>query len=239
MLLSNNIETKAMLVHHNRTTSMVSVTSHDVLALDEGRAFTLGAGRAFSAYDKADLANLLLDEDSSIDFLPENRLVSSRTMLIWYRLPETRDIRFANRTIKTPMPGLIFIAAANWPLRCFAFKGRKRPTLDTPLYYPPLGNVYRDGNFCTGNVNLPREVRAEHIPTWENFVLESTNTHSGSVKPVRGCTTVDDLANFLAGLEESKAKTFPAGKLAPCTENGEPKTLSHVLKGGEACKGLR
>ena len=86
MLLSNNIETKAMLVHHNRTTSMVSVTSHDVLALDEGRGFTLGAGRAFSAYDKADLASLLLDEDSSSEFLPENRLVNSRTMLVWYRL---------------------------------------------------------------------------------------------------------------------------------------------------------
>jgi len=49
----------------------------------------------------------------------------------------------------------------------------------------------------------------------------------------------DDLANFLAGLEESNAKTFPAGKLAPCAESGEPKTLSHILKGGEACTGLR
>ena len=232
-MLSENINTKAMLVHHHTHTGMVSVTSHDVLALDDGRGFTLGAGRAFSAYDKAELASLLLNEGAANDFLPEHFLVHSRTVLCWYRQPEKRLVPFRCGSIEAPLPGLIFVAMGDRPLRCFAFKGKLRPTPETPLYYAPLGNVYAGGTFCTGNNNVPREVRRENIPAWEAFVLDSTNTHSGSARPVRGCGSFEALIEFYQQLAQSQAKTFPANKLVPYCPNASHLTLGDVLNRGD------
>lgn len=231
-MLSEHISSKAMLVHHHNQTGVVAMTSHDVIALDDGKGFTLGAGRAFSAYDKSELASLLLNEDSNAEFLPENFLFSSRTVLAWYRRPSLHDIPIQGERIRAPLPGLIFLAAANQSFRCFAFKGSHRPTPETELFYVPLGNVYQGGTFCTGSAHVPRDVRTENIPAWENFVLESDNTHDGTVNPVRGCQSFAALKDFYRMLSENNAKRFPAGKLVACQASGRPLTLGQAAMGG-------
>jgi len=232
-MLSERISSKAMLVHHHQHTGMVSVTSHDVIELDSGKGFTLGAGRAFSPSGKADLVNLLLNEDTKAEFLQEKFLICSRNLLVWYRKPAPQQISFSGEAVTVPLPGLIFIAAAGQSLRCFAYKGSDRPTPDTELFYPPLGNVYREGTFCTGNANVPRDVSVQNIPAWEGFVLESDNTHQGSVMPVRKCRSFKDQIAFMRQLSEKGAKRFPARELVPYTICGATGTLGQAVERGE------
>lgn len=232
-MLSEKVSSKAMLIHHHSQTGVVTVTSHSVIALEDGKAgFTLGAGRAFSPYDKSELATLLLNEDAGAEFLPESYLFSSRTVLAWYRRPGVHDIPILGERIRAPLPGLIFIAAANQSFRCFAFKGNQRPTPETELFYAPLGNVYQGGTFCTGSGNVPRDVRRENIPAWESFVLESDNTHSGTVEPVAGCRSFEALKEFYRALSEKGSKRFPASKLVSAGSYSGPLTLAQAIKGG-------
>lgn len=232
-MLSDNVSSKAMLVHRHTFTGMVSVTSHDVIALDGGTGFTLGAGRAFSPDDKAELASILLNEDSQVDFLQETQLVRSKTVLVWYRKPGLHSIPFPQGQIEAPLPGLVFIADSRG-LRCFAYKGAKRPTAETPLFYPPLGNVFTGGTFCSGNVNLPREIRVQNIPAWESFVLDSKNTHAGSVQPVLSCKGLDELVTFYRELSKAKAKRFPSSQLVKVTGKEGQQTLGQAIVRGEA-----
>lgn len=232
-MLSENISSKAMLIHHHNQTGVVSVTSHSIIALEGCNVgYTLGAGRAFSSYDKTELAALLLNENASAEFLPENYLFCSRNVLAWYRRPGVHEIPFQGERIRAPLPGLIFIAAANQAFRCFAFKGTQRPTPDTELFYAPLGNVYEGGSFCTGSGDVPRDVRSENIPAWENFVLESINTHSGSVQPVAGCASFEGLKDFYRALHAKGAKRFPASKLVSTGSYRGPLTLAQAIKRG-------
>ncbi|HHG4594549.1 TPA: PRTRC system protein B [Pseudomonas aeruginosa] len=229
-MISNNISSKAMLIHHHQQTGQVNVTSHDVLAVQGGKGFTLGAGRAFSDHDKRALVELLLNEHSQIEYVPNNLVVRGRGCLVWYVAPQLIDIPFPDKTIKAPLPGLIFCAFEGMPLRCYAFKGNNRPEASTPLFYAPLGNVYEDGDFCTGNVKLPEEVLVQNIPTWERFVLESTNTHIGTVNPIKGCENFQGMIAFYQQLAESKARRFPAKSLVPFRHRGAHLTLDTVVQ---------
>lgn len=117
-MLSEKVSSKAMLIHHHSQTGVVTITSHSVIALEDGKAgFTLGAGRAFSSYDKSELVALLLDEDAGAEFLPEHYLFSSRTVLAWYRRPGLHDIPLLGERLRAPLPGLIFIAVVVNPSR--------------------------------------------------------------------------------------------------------------------------
>ncbi|MOA32195.1 hypothetical protein D3C78_1533940 [compost metagenome] len=140
---------------------------------------------------------------------------------------------FEGERIEAPLPGLVFIATDGAKFRCFAFTGTDRPSAETPLYFAPLGNVYNDGSFCSGNVQLPREIRLENIQVWQRFVLESTNTHHGSVDPIQGCEGFADLVAFYRTLNESQAQEFPQDRLVPVMRNGEPVTVESVVKEGK------
>lgn len=229
-MISNETTSKAMLIHHHAQTGQVNVTSHDVLAIEGGKGFVLGAGRAFSEHDKRSLVELLLNEQPQIEFVPSNLVVRGRGCLVWYVVPQVIDVPFPEATIKAPLPGLIFCAVEGKPLRCFAYKGNKRPEPSTPLFYAPLGNVYQDGNFCTGNVKLPQEVLVENIPTWERFVLESVNTHLGSVTPIKGCENFSGMVAYYRGLAESRAKKFPAKSLVPVMRYRDQVTLDAIVQ---------
>ncbi|MBA1250275.1 MULTISPECIES: hypothetical protein [Pseudomonas] len=228
-MLNEQISSKALLIHHHKQTGRLDLTSHDIMPLDEGRQFTLGAGRAFSAWDKETLLNVLLDEMPEAEFIGPNILVRGRNMLVWYTPKQIIDIPFRGELIRAPIPGLIYVAQANRALRSFAFKGNARPTPDTELFYVPLGNVYSGGTFCNGNVNLPRNISPSNIEVWQRFVLESTNTHQGTICPMKGIRGFEDLIEFYRNLS-AKAKTFPASRLVPLTCLGDKIRLSDVIK---------
>lgn len=212
-MLLENVQTFALLVHQHTVTKNIDITTHKVLSLSAGQ-HTLGAGRAMTGTDKDALLGILLDEDQSVDFIPENVLISTRTVLAWYREPEVREIPFKDGVqVNAPLPGLVFIARDGQPLRTYAYKGRKRPTPDTELYFTPLGNVYESGTTCTGNVNVPRNVSVANVPKWESFILDARNTHLSGIVPIKGITDFAGLVGFYKSLEEKAAKTFPAKRL--------------------------
>ena len=223
-MFHEQISSKALLVHHHTKTGRLDLISHEVLALEGGKQFTLGAGRAFSASDKEALLNLLQEESGEAEFIDPSILVRGRNLIVWYTPRQVLDIPFPNEMIRAPLPGLIYVAQAGVELRCFAFKGSNRPTLDTELFYPPLGNVYSGGTFCSGNVHLPREIELSNIPQWQRFVLESTNTHQGGLCPIKGLDSFAKLIQFYRDL--SCKKTFPAAKLVPVLRRQNMKVLS-------------
>lgn len=242
-MLFDNVESRALLIHRHNETKNIDITTHDVIPVDGG-AFTLGAGRAMTIADRDQLTAILLDEDRETPFIQEHILASSRSMICWYRKPGFAELPFSMKqkvnTIKAPLPGLIFFATADSPLRCFAFKGNARPTPETKLYYPPLGNVFSKGTFCSGNTNVSRTLTLTNIPDWENFVLGAASTHMGDISPVKGIERGDlqQLATFLEGLTAAGKKVFPPAKMVPVNlpapNWGEPKehvTLNTVLNG--------
>lgn len=230
-MLSEKIESRAMLIHRHTTTQRLDITSHEVLPVEGGKSFTLGAGRAFSALDKEALIDLLRDEEPSIEFIPDNLLVRGRSLLVWYIAPQMQEIPFRDEIIHAPIPGLILLAG-NGRFRCYSYKGKGRPTPDTVLHFAPLGNTYSDGTFCSGNVNLPREIVLENMPIWERFVLESTNTHGGGVVPLNKIANFKELVEFYRDLSASKAKKFPDQRLKPAQGKSGELTLKEAINMG-------
>lgn len=232
-MLGPNIETRAILIHHNTRLSRLDITSHEVLPVQGAMGYTLGAGRAFSSLDKEIFTELLTSEQQDVEFIPENVLIRSRTCITWYRKPQITRTTFSSHggqcAYDAPLPGLIFVASEGNPLRCFAYKGKDRPGPDTQLYYAPLGNVYSRGNFCSGNANLPKNIALENMAAWEGFVTQAENTHSGDVEPVAGCNSFGELVAFFQQLQEKKAKTFPSRKLVPMMGPEVQMTLACLL----------
>ncbi|MGG6987377.1 UNVERIFIED_CONTAM: hypothetical protein P3D65_29290 [Pseudomonas aeruginosa] len=228
-MLSEKVECRAMLIHRHVEPHRLDITSHEVLPLEGGKTFTLGAGRAFSSLDKEVLIDLLREEEPSIEFLPENLLVRGRNKLVWYTAPQVLEIPFRGEIIKAPIPGLIYLAGG--VLRCYAYKGKSRPTPETELHFAPLGNTYNNGTFCSGNVNLPREILIENIPIWQRFVLESTNTHGGGVIPLKGIKDFKELVQFYRDLSAKQAKKFPDRCLKLSEVKGKPLTLKAAING--------
>lgn len=214
-MLNSDTTAKALVMYMNSRTSRLDLTSHDVVATATDGEFALGAGRAFSQEDKESLIDILLNVESTIDFLNPRILVKSRTHLVWFNPPQVIDVMFRDVSYKAPIPGLVYIALAGGRLRCFAYKGKGRPHQETKLYQVPLGNVYSNGSFCTGNVQTPKDHSVASIEGWENFVLRCTNTHKGGVTVIRGADTTEAIIEFYKDLSESNAKAFPAAKLVP------------------------
>jgi len=214
-MLNQEVEASALLIYRNTNTGRLDMTSHEVMAAPDDGRYTLGAGRAFSEHDKEALVDILLNTESTLEFLDTKILIKSRTHLVWYTPPQHIDVLFKEAMYNAPIPGLVYIAQLGKPLRCFAFKGKARPTPETPLFYVPMGNMYRDGTFCVGNVTVPKDNSIGSIPGWEQFVLQCTNTHAGGTKVLNGDSSYEGLKALYKKLNESKAKAFPAAKLIP------------------------
>ena len=82
-MFHEQISSKALLVHHHKETGRLDLTSHEVLALEGGKQFTLGAGRAFSASDKEALLNLLQEESGEAEFIDPGILVRGCNLIVW------------------------------------------------------------------------------------------------------------------------------------------------------------
>ncbi|MBM5458915.1 PRTRC system protein B [Pseudomonas sp. P66] len=231
-MLNSQVKARALLAFHHLKTGRLDFTSHEVIPAAVDGGFTLGAGRAFSEEDKETLVDLLLNIESEVEFIDTRILVKSRTALVWYNAPQVIDVQFKGATHTAPIPGLIYIATPG-KLRCYAFKGKSRPTPDTKLYFAPLGNMYAGGSFCTGNVDVPKDNNIASIPGWERFVLNCTNTHMGT-KSLKTPTEYKDVIAFYKKLSDTNAKSFPASELMPVTHKANQLTLRDaVALGGE------
>ena len=231
-MLNNDVTARALIAFHHTKTNRLDFTSHEVINSPVEGGFTLGAGRAFSEEDKETLVDLLLNIDAGIEFIDTRILIKSRSLLAWYNPPQVIDVLFRDSVHKAPIPGLIFIASQG-KLRCFAFKGKGRPTPDTKLFLAPMGNMYSSGSFCSGNCDVPKDNTIASIPGWERFVLQCVNTHMG-IKVLKTPTNYEEDIAFYKMLSDTSAKNFPAAQLLPMLAKGVQLTLKDaVVTGGE------
>ncbi|WP_409286974.1 PRTRC system protein B [Pseudomonas guariconensis] len=228
-MLNQNIKAQALIAYHHTKSGRLDFTSHQVVEASEVGQFTLGAGRAFTEEDKQSLIDILLNVEETIEFIDTRILVKSRRLLVWYNKPQIINVLFKGESYQAPIPGLIFIAT-DGPLRCYAFKGKARPAAETKLFYVPLGNMYSNGGFCTGNCDTPKDNSVSSIPGWERFVLQCVNTHDGGVRVLKSCNSYDEMVAFYKQLAESNAKQFPAKELMPAQHQYEHLTLGTAIR---------
>lgn len=233
-MLNKEVTARALLAFQHKTTGRLDFTSHAVIPAPVEGGFTLGAGRAFSEEDKETLLNLLMNMDPGLEFIDTRILVKSRSVLVWYNGPQVIDVLFKGASYKAPIPGLIYMASGG-VLRCFAFKGKARPTPNTKLYYAPMGNMFQNGSFCTGNCDVPKDNSIASIPGWERFVLQCVNTHMGGAQVLKSAHNYNDVIAFYQGLEASGAKNFPAAELMAVKVKGDHLNLKAAIsyRGGE------
>lgn len=234
-MLNQEIKAQALLAYHHTKSDRLEFTVHPVIEAANKGNFTLGAGRAFSEEDKENFIDIMLNLDSEVEFIDLRILVKSRQMLVWYNPPRKSEISFKSSAfsgnIDTIIPGLIFIATPG-NLRCYSYKGKSRPTPDTKLYWAPLGNMYKNGSFCTGNCETPKDNSIASIPEWERFVLECTNTHTGNVQVLKSASNLEQMIGFYQALSCADARSFPARELIPMPCKSSHQTLGDALRNG-------
>lgn len=224
-MLNHDVESRAILVHQNKSTRAIEVTAHPIIRLPKKRdanpesMFTLGAGRVFGHEEKRELEAILGGEKQANDLalMDEHLLAQTPYAVVWW-MPSTKrriPIRTGNgiRGITVTVPNTV-AAMCRGTLYVAAFKGGKhqRPTHDTQLYRVPLPNLTSDYTFCLGNCRIPKEAKTEHISVWDQFIWESANTHNGR-DPLNGIRKTSELADLLASYEGTGK--FPRQKLIP------------------------
>ena len=214
----NEVVSRAMLIHHCKSSGAVDVTVHTVHYHEDGQ--TIGEGRVLGAEEKAEVVNIL-NEDVNQSFTLQNPFILSKTpyALAWWIPKAEREIRFRknDRSVishKVIFPNMIGIYMRG-QLHFAVTKGGKtsRPSAETPLYHVPLPNLYGHGTFCRGNAQIPARATEMNIPHWEAFVFDTVNNHLGSVRPLKGVEDESDLIAEYAKAEQ--CGRFPAGKLLP------------------------
>src|SRR5690554_6206397 len=178
-----DIETRAMLIHHSKSSGAIDVTVHNVIPSMKGRD-TVGAGRVLGAEEKAELVSILQGDTSMSFELQSDKILSSTPYgLAWWMPKGERDIMFRtdNKNIVThtvTFPTVVGIYLRG-TLHFAVTKGGKstRPSAETPLFHVPLPNLYEGGTFCRGSAQVPSSARQENIPAWTSFLFDTVNTH--------------------------------------------------------------
>lgn len=211
MLIANNTESVAILVHTSAGQRSAVVTAHNVIKAAGG--FTLSAGRLFSQGDKARMLNILGDDLATEGWVNDRLLYLAGDTAIWYAPACVRDIVLDEQVMKdVPYPGMVFVIDGA-EFSCFAYKGKSRPRQQTNLYYAPLPNYYRDGTFCLGNTNPLRGTSLDAMNYWERFVYEANGTHLGTPGLVNGIKTWEQMIALWSGVAGTKA--FQSDLLKP------------------------
>lgn len=162
-------------------------TVHDVAVSKNGKPTILAGKPLTLATSRSILASLGRNVHGG-SFLPACVLMTSADELIWYEPPQCRHLGFKESTQfprrspgtmagDVPTPGVIFhVGESIW--RIFAFKGKGRPTPDTPLFHAPTLNTYENGEICVGTVKTPATTTAECIRAWSDAFWRSNFTHA-------------------------------------------------------------
>jgi len=219
-MFNSNIESRAILLHREKSSNAIEVTSHDVISLEgnhhSGNSYTLGAGQLFGPEQKTELSNLLAGEETkeSLSLIDSRVIAQTSYAIIWWMPAQVRTItqRKSHKkhqfTIKTPNA---IGAMCRGDLYVAAYKGKAaRPEADTPLFRAPLSNLTSDLQFCMGNIRIPKDISTKHIETWTDAIWSSTNTHLGR-SPLQGINNADDFIAILSDYHNTKR--FPNKRL--------------------------
>ena len=122
------------------------------------------------------------------DILPDNVLVRTPDLLVWWSRPRRRIMFFGGTDEEArklsgllfPHPALIFkVAGRDLFVRAVATNSRPRP--ETRLKTAPYWNT--DARVCAGSMRVPETSDVASIPQWEDAFFQSEFTHAaGAVR---------------------------------------------------------
>jgi PRTRC genetic system protein B len=153
------------------------------------------------------------------EILPDNVLVRTPDMLVWWSKPHQRVMFFGGvneegrklNGLLFPHPPLIFKVIGR-DLFVRAISASSRPSSKTPMKTAPYWNT--DNRVCPGSMRVPDTFDVGSIPQWENAFFQSEFTHPG------GAVRLTSHPKGFIGLWKSLAgkKHFPVRHL---TDAGE------------------
>ena len=124
------------------------------------------------------------------EILPDNVLVRTPDMLVWWSRPRRRVMFFGGvdkearklNGLVFPHPALIFkVAGKDLFVRAMATASRPGP--ETPLKTAPDWNTDSRGLVCAGSMRVPESSDIASIPAWEDAYFQSEFTHAaGAVR---------------------------------------------------------
>jgi PRTRC genetic system protein B len=159
-----------------------------------------------------------------IEILPENILVRSPEMLVWWSAPRRRTMFFSEHARETrgingrqfPQPPLVFKVVGR-ELWVRALAENARPGPPTMLQTAPYWNCSAEsGHVCQGSMRVPEIATAlEAIDGWERAFFQSEFTHPMGAAQLTTCP-----GGFVALWTRlaDAAQPFPSRYLAPCGE---------------------
>ncbi len=184
------------------------------LSLSEAQPLTLDFVRAISQG---------LASHPPIEVLPENVLVRTADVLVWWTAAAQRTMFFrATDESVAPLNGQRFShAPLVWKVSAHelwvrALRKNARPTTDTPLFVAPYWNVNgEDGLTCQGSMRSPEEASVASISQWERAFFQSEFTHATGIRPLTNHP--GGFAGLWASLADSR-KAFPTHRLVPAKQ---------------------
>lgn len=216
MHIYSDITSRAMLLHHCKSSGAIDLTVHNIVHDDVGDPL-VGAGRVLGAEEKTEIAGILTaDATPGFSLQDPRTLAQSSYAIAWWEPKAKREIMFrsdANISRHTVMfPNMVGVYIRG-TLHFAVTKGGKnaRPDADTPLYRIPLPNLFSGGSFCRGNANIPTYAKASNIPAWNAFVFDTFNTHMGE-QALKNAYDMDETIEAYAQMEKQGGR-FAASQL--------------------------
>jgi PRTRC genetic system protein B len=186
---------------------------------DKTRAPRLGPAKPLSTFSLKELSRGL-GAMMRPEILPENVLVRTPDMLVWWRPAQRRKMFFRHEDELGvvngrlfPQPALVY-RASHRELWIRALADDVRPRATTTLRVAPYYNVNTEGVVCQGTMRSPDEASVATMAQWERSFFESEFTH------IYGSGHFTQHSGGVAGLWMSLAgkKAFPVEQLAPARE---------------------
>lgn len=217
----------ALVLHGNTDTNgLICATRH---TFKSDATLSIGQLISIDAIQR-EFAQLTAKNDSTtIDFLPENLLFESDSLVVWHTKRFIGDMWFrvatAPECLTIEWPALIFIASKqSKKLKVFATATNSRPTMDTKLYHAPVMNVDEKGVLCQGTATLPSVICTSTIKDCSDTLFDSQFTHVNHKATLRNHRSSGEHIGFWRSKAKSPnsravrvtAKDFSPTKLRLC-----------------------
>lgn len=140
--------------------------------------------------------------DTVVKYVPENIIsyvpFSKYGAMVWWIPAGSKSMFFKIKGLTNgiaSIPATLF-AVIRGRLHVWALKMDKRPTLTTPVYFPPYFNVFKDGT-CMGNMQSPKKTDPMETKLWEDIFFGSafTNESPPELKGITGIELWGSLVN--------------------------------------------
>jgi len=150
-------------------------------------------GHPVSKKDVYELCRLVMPGiDTVVRYVPENVIsytpFSKYSVMVWWIPAGSKSMFFKINDLTSgiaSIPATLF-AVIRGRLHVWALKADCRPTLTTPVYFPPYFNVFKDGT-CMGNMEVPKKTDLLETSLWEDTFFGSAFTNE-SPPELKGIT---------------------------------------------------